>query len=84
MSQSVFTIFAYLCYTECCCHRMQAHEDGPAYFPAASIVSLGSSAVMHFRRKNDEGTVTTCQLFVAVQHGAYNRSMFIGSLARST
>lgn len=33
----------------------QAHEDGPVYFPAASIVSLGSSAVMHFRRKSDNG-----------------------------
>lgn len=32
-----------------------AHEDGPVYFPAASIVSLGSSAVMHFRRKSDNG-----------------------------
>ncbi|KAL3148723.1 hypothetical protein ABBQ38_014136 [Trebouxia sp. C0009 RCD-2024] len=32
-----------------------AHEDGPVYFPAASIVSLGSSAVMHFRCKSNDG-----------------------------
>ncbi|KAL3137413.1 hypothetical protein ABBQ32_006934 [Trebouxia sp. C0010 RCD-2024] len=35
---------------------IMAHEDGPVYFPAASIVSLGSSAVMHFRRKSNNGT----------------------------
>ncbi|DBA81119.1 hypothetical protein WJX79_009076 [Trebouxia sp. C0005] len=32
-----------------------AHEDGPVYYPAACILSLGSSAVMHFRRKSHDG-----------------------------
>lgn len=32
-----------------------AHEDGPVYYPAACILSLGSSAVMNFRRKSHDG-----------------------------
>lgn len=29
----------------------QAHQDGPAYYPGVCIMSLGSAAVMRFRRK---------------------------------
>lgn len=36
----------------------QAHEDGPVYYPAACILSLGSSAVMNFRRKSHDGEAT--------------------------
>ena len=30
---------------------MQAHQDGPAYWPGVCIVSLGAAAVMRFRSK---------------------------------
>ena len=43
-------LYLYSCY-----FAQQAHEDGPVYFPAASIISLGSSVVMNFRRKCSSG-----------------------------
>lgn len=32
-----------------------SHQDGPCYFPAVAILSLGAPAVMHFTAKRDAG-----------------------------
>lgn len=42
------------------------HEDGPVYHPGVAILSLGSPAVIHFRRKQDEHSA-------AAQTGALGR-----------
>lgn len=52
----------------------QAHEDGPVYFPAASIVSLGSSAVMHFRRKSNNGELSCMTCFTSIASHAILQS----------
>lgn len=41
---------------------VQAHEDGPVYFPAACILTLGASAVMHFTRKITDGMLFSLRL----------------------
>ena len=41
---------------------VQAHEDGPVYFPAACILTLGASAVMHFTRKITDGMLFSSHL----------------------
>ncbi|MEW5302657.1 MAG: hypothetical protein WDW38_011615 [Sanguina aurantia] len=34
---------------------IMAHEDGPAYFPAVCILSLGASSIIRFYKKQAEG-----------------------------